>query len=519
MSGFIRDGGGLRNRLARLLGRAGKCRLNFLIAAVMLIGAVFVGGAPQAIGASCANPVACENLLPGTPQSTWDVSSSQGATINGFATPFSVNLGQTVQFKISTPASSFKVDIYRMGYYGGNGARLEASVTPNVSVSQNQPACSNNATTGLTDCSDWGVSASWGVPSTAVSGVYFARLTRTDGSSDANQIPFVVRDGSSHSDVIFKTSDETWQAYNAWGGNSLYSGTATQTAKSPLDPGRAVAVSYDRPFATRYSTPNGEDYFFYAEYPMIRFLEANGYDVSYTDGASVAADTGGALLSQHKIFMSTGHDEYWSAPEVANVTAARDAGVNLAFFSANEIYWKTRWAADNAGTPYRTLITYKESLDSAQTDPADPATWTGEWADPRFSPPADGGRPANALSGQLWTVDQGTYALTVPSASSKLRIWRDTSVASLAAGQTATLTADTLGYEWDQDIDNGFRPAGLIDMSATTETPPDVMIGWQEALTALTITHHLTLYRAPSGALVFGAGTVCLLYTSPSPRD
>jgi hypothetical protein len=473
-----------------------------------LVGTMFVGIAPQATGASCANPVACENLLPGTPQSQWDVSSTEGTTITGFAAPFSVNIGQTVQFKIQTAASGFKVDIYRLGYYGGGGARLETSVTPNVAVSQNQPACSNNATTGLTDCSNWSVSASWTVPSTAVSGVYFAHISRTDGTTDENQIPFVVRNDASHSDVIFKTSDETWQAYNTWGGNSLYSGTATQTAKSPLDAGRAVMVSYDRPFSTRFTSPNGEDYFFYAEYPMIRFLEANGYDISYTDGASVAADTGGAVLSQHKVFMSTGHDEYWSAPEVANVTAARDAGVNLGFFSGNEIYWKTRWAADNAGLAYRTLITYKESLDSAQTDPSDPSTWTGEWADPRFSPPGDGGRPQNALSGQLWTVDQGTYALQVPSQYSKLRFWRDTSVASLQTGQTATLAADTLGYEWDQDIDNGSRPAGLVDMSATTETPPYVMTGWQESLAALTITHHLTLYRAPSGALVFGAGTV-----------
>ena len=103
---------------------------------------------------------------------------------------------------------------------------------------------------------------------------------------------------------------------------------------------------------------------------MIQFLEENGFDVCYTDGASVAADTGGMILSQHKAFTSTGHDEYWSGPEVTNVTAARNKGVNLAFFSGNEIYWKTRWASDAAGMPYRTLITYKESLHGAPTDPS-----------------------------------------------------------------------------------------------------------------------------------------------------
>jgi N,N-dimethylformamidase beta subunit-like, C-terminal/Domain of unknown function (DUF4082)/Fibronectin type III domain/Bacterial Ig domain len=485
-----------------------RSRLAFPLAAAILLFAALSGVPQAAKGATCANSIACENLLPGTPPSVWDVSKGEGTTIQGFAAPFSVNIGQTIQFKIESPATSYKIDIYRMGYYGGDGARLEASVTPNISISQNQPACNTDTTTGLTDCSNWGVSASWSVPTTAVSGVYFAHIYRTDGSTDENQIPFVVRDDASHSDIIFKTSDETWQAYNDWGGNSLYSGTATLTASNKLQTGRAVAVSYDRPFATRFDTPYGQDYFFYAEFPMIEFLEENGYDVSYTDGASVAADTGGAILSQHKAFMSTGHDEYWSAPEVTNVTAARNKGLNLAFFSGNEIYWKTRWSSDAAGMPYRTLITYKESLAGAPTDPSDPPTWTGEWADPRFSPPGDGGQPQNALTGQLWTVNEGTYAVQVPSQYAKLRFWRNTAVASLQPGQTETLAPETLGYEWDEDIDNGFRPPGLIDMSSTTETPPQVMEDYQEDLGALTATHHLTLYRAASGALVFGAGTV-----------
>ena len=169
------------------------------------------------------------------------LSRGQGTTIQGFAAPFSVNVGQTIQFKIESPRRSYKIDIYRIGYYGGDGARLIASITPNISVSQNQPACTTNTATGLIDCGNWGVSASWAVPTTLVSGVYFAHIYRTDGTSDENQIPFVVRNDASHSDIIFKTSDETWQAYNDWGGNSLYTGTATQTANSPQAAGRAVA--------------------------------------------------------------------------------------------------------------------------------------------------------------------------------------------------------------------------------------------------------------------------------------
>ena len=482
------------------------------VTAAALIGsALFAVQSGPAKADACGpggNAIACENSKLGTPQAKWDVSQGEGTTIQGFADPFSVNLGGTINFKIESPASSYTIDIYRMGYYGGDGARLITSLPADISVSQNQPACNTNTATGLVDCSSWGVSASWTLPADLVSGVYFAHIVRTDGTSDENQIPFVVRDDSSHSDILFKTDDETWQAYNDWGGYSLYSGEATDTSGSHLDAGRAEQVSYDRPFATRFNTPNGQDFFFYAEFPMIQFLEENGYDVSYIDQGTVASPQGDSLIEQHKVFMATGHDEYWTAQEVANVTAARNAGVNMAFFNGNEAYWKTRFAANAAGENYRTLITYKESLDSAETDPDGPATWTGAWYDPRFSPPGDGGRPQNALTGQLWTVNEGTAGITVPSQYAGLRFWRNTAVANLQSGQTATLSDETLGYEWDQDVDNGFRPAGEFDLSSTTVDATQVLADYQEDLAPSVVTHHLTLYRASSGALVFGAGTV-----------
>lgn len=490
-----------------------RSRLRVTIALCVIATALFALHTGPAKAAACGpggNPISCENSLPGTPQSQWDVTSVDGATIQGFADPFSVNLGGTINFKIESPASSYTIDIYRMGYYGGDGARLITSLTPNIPVSQNQPACNTNTATGLVDCSNWGISASWTVPASLVSGVYFAHIYRTDGTSDENQIPFVVRDDSSHSDILFKTDDETWEAYNSWGGYSLYTGNATGTLdrSTSLDAGRAEQVSYDRPFSTRFGTPYGQDFFFYAEFPMIEFLEENGYDVSYIDQGTIASPQGASLIEQHKVLVAAGHDEYWSAQEVANVTAARNAGVNLAFFTGNEVYWKTRLAPDAAGESDRTLITYKESLDSAQTDPDDPPTWTGAWYDPRFSPPGDGGQPQNALTGQLWTVNVGTGALTVPYQYAALRFWRNTSVASLQPGQTATLAPETLGYEWDQDVDNGFRPPGEFDLSSTTMTAPQVLQTYQEGLAQETVTHHLTMYHAPSGALVFEAGTV-----------
>jgi hypothetical protein len=446
------------------------------------------------------NPIACENQNPGDPSSQWDVSGAGDASIQGFATDISVAPGGTEVFKIDTSASAYSIDIYRMGYYSGMGARKIATVTPSASLPQNQPNCLTNAASGLIDCANWAVSASWPVPTTAVSGIYFAKLTRND-TGGASHIFFVVRDDTGRSDILFQTSDTTWQAYNTYGGNSLYQGAPGTS------PSRAYKVSYNRPITTRGTGP--EDFVFNAEYPMVRWLESNGYDVSYTTG--VDTDRRGAEILEHTIFVSNGHDEYWSGPQRANVEAARAAGVNLAFFSGNEVFWKTRWetSIDGSNTSYRTMVCYKETHAGRVLDPADPPTWTGTWRDARFSPPADGGRPENALTGTIFMVNDGdTGTMLVPAADGKARFWRNTSVATLAAGATATLPSGVLGYEWDADLDNGSRPAGLIRLSTTTRNVSGKLLDNGSTFGPGTVTHSLTLYRHPSGALVFGAGTV-----------
>jgi hypothetical protein len=458
--------------------------------------------APAAAAGPCdapvTSPIACENSLPGNPGSEWDVNGAGDLTIQGFATDFSVNKGETVHLKVKTDARAYRVDIYRMGYYAGAGARKIATVNPSAALPQTQPACiDESSTTGLIDCGNWAESASWAVPSTAVSGVYFARLVRTDNGG-ASHVIFIVRDDASTSAMLFQTADTTWQAYNSYGGNSLYQG-------API--GRAYKVSYNRPFTTRGTTPEARDFVWANEWPMIKWIEANGYDVTYTSG--IDSDRRGQLIKNHKLFLSVGHDEYWSGPQRAHVEAARDAGVNLAFFSGNAVYWKTRWenSVDGSGTPFRTLVTYKETKANAKVDPAGAEMWTGTWRDPRFSPPADGGKPENSLMGTMFQV-QDSAAIKVPAADGKMRLWRNTSVATLAAGATATLSADTLGYEWDEDVDNGFRPAGLIRLSTTTENVAERLIDYGSTVAPGVSTHHLTMYRAPSGALVFGAGTI-----------
>ena len=169
---------------------------------------------------------------------------------------------------------------------------------------------------------------------------------------------FVVRDDDGRSDMMFQTSDSTWQAYNLWGGENFYTGT-------PSSPTQAKKVSYNRPFGNATNSVNVP--LMDAEYPMIRWLEANGYNMSYT--TDVDTDRRGQELLEHKAFLSVGHDEYWSDEQRANVEAARDAGVDLAFFSGNEVYWKTRWenSIDGSGTPYRTLVTYKETWTNAKS--------------------------------------------------------------------------------------------------------------------------------------------------------
>jgi hypothetical protein len=429
------------------------------------------------------NPIVTENALTGNPSSEWDISGAGDLSIQGFATDMSVDKGGTIYFKINVAGgASYSIKIYRIGYYQGNGARLVDNLGSFTGTVQPSPV--TNSSTGLIDCSNWSESAHWHVPSTAVSGVYIAKLTRASGSS---HIIFVVRDDAANSPILVKTSDATWQAYNAYGGNSLYVGTTSYPN------GHAAKVSYDRPFITRNGGGGGgakEDWLFNAEYPMIRFLERNGYNVSYTTDVDMDRDATPITPSVHKIIISSGHDEYWSAAERTKFENARNAGVHLAFFSGNEVYWKTRWENNN-----RTLVCYKEGTlgENVCGSKCDPTTeWTGLWRDGCSYPSAGGCNPENALTGQM-SWENSTGAIQVPAAYKNLRFWRNTSIAAMGSESSITLPNGTLGYEWDSEQFFDSYPAGRITLSNT------VLNGK---------THKLSLYRHSSGALVFGAGTV-----------
>lgn len=474
-------------------------------------------GAATTTLAATPNKIALENMKQGNPVSEWGIDGDGDPSIQGFATQISTNVGQTVDFKIATDSTHYRIDIYRLGYYGGDGARLVASIDNSLTSAQIQPHPIVDMSRGLIDCGNWSVSASWAIPDDAVSGVYIAKLVRLDGGGGASHVPFVVRDDSSTSDIVFQTSDTTWQAYNAWGGASLYYGQV------PVDPndmigymppncscglnaiGRAYAVSYNRPIITNTSPVGGtHDFIFGVEHAAIQWLEQNGYDVSYISG--VDATRNGSMLLNHQAYLSVGHDEYWSAEQRANVEAARDAGVNLAFWSGNECYWKVRWetSIDGNGTPYRTMVCYKETWGTS-TDPSD--IGTGTWRDPRYADP--GQEPENSLTGTMFTVDSYRQdTITIPYDYSNLRFWRNTDVANLQPGQAYSLVQNLLGYEWDSDVENGFRPAGLINMSLSTVSVDTYLRDYGSQIGSADVTHSLTMYRAESGALVFGAGTV-----------
>src|SRR5205823_6046265 len=135
-------------------------------------------------------------------------------------------------------------------------------------------------------------------------------------------------------------------------------------------------------------------------------------------------------------------------------------------------------------------------------------------------PPADGGRPENALTGTLYQVNDGaTSAITVPATYATLPFWRNTRIATLAPGDTATLPFGTLGYEWDGAPANAVQPAGLTRLSSTTLNVSTYLLDYGSTYGNGTATHSLTQYRAASGALVFGAGTVQWSWGLDSTHD
>ncbi len=363
--------------------------------------------------------IAQENQLPGTSPDEWDISGSGTANIQGFAAEFSVDHGERVDFKIDTDATAYHIDIYRMGYYQGLGARKVATIDPNATLANNQPDPITDFNTGLVDAGNWRVSASWDVPATAVSGVYIAKLTREDGTFGESHIIFVVRDDESHSDLLMQTSDTNWVAYSDYGGSSLY-------GNNFMPPGRAYEVSYNRPLTTRDRA--NTTFFFGAEYPMVRFLEENGYDVSYTTG--IDTDRRGAGTARAQGVHVRGARRILVGPAACQCRGGARCGCEPGILQRQRDVLEDALGRQHCRTDDSVHHVGELQRDSRQRQDR-PARRRVDRHLARSSlrPQADGGHPENAVTGTLFMVNGDSVVgrpMTVGSADGQMRFWRNT---------------------------------------------------------------------------------------------
>jgi hypothetical protein len=418
-------------------------------------------------GAATVTPpsIAAENLHPGT--SDWrmggvgyQVGTDIGAEIKGYASDASVDLGQQITLFVSvSPAQQLKIDIYRLGWYGGTGGRLMVGGTWLPGITQD--ACPIEA--GLRTC-DWQPTIRFTVPSSWVSGVYLAILTNERHFQNA--IHFVVRDDASTSPLLYVQPVTTYQAYNPWprdgSGRSLYA---------------ATRVSFDRPYADDGIARS----FFDFEQPFVAWLERAGYEVTYATSIDLHQQ-GAALLRRHRVMVTAGHDEYWTAEMRVAATSALASGTSLAFFSANNMYWQARLEAAPDGEADRVLVCYRtEALDPEPS----PVLKTVRWRDAPVSLPE-----LNLLGAEYTNMVAGRAPWVVAGDDSW--VYQGT---GLSDGQSI---ADLVWGESDRP--QSPTPASAPTASILSDSPFVTRYGQTDRSQAV-------LYQAPSGAWVFNAST------------
>lgn len=305
--------------------------------AVAGLGASALAGSTTTAAGSKANLIQIENSKPGTRD--WMLSSTRIEPtskyrcpwIEGYASRLSVRAGEKIGFHVSTnPASKFTIDLYRLGYYGGDGGRFVQTLGPFEGRVQADPEIGPKR---LRNC-QWPPCAEFTIPKDWLSGVYLGKLTaEADGCQ--SYVIFVVRDDR-NADYLVQCSDFTWHAYNRWPSQfSLY-----DDGVNPWYWGGNVDVSFNRPygkycqiFDAPLSTGSGE--FLLWEFPLTYWMESLGYDVSYISNFDTHSDPRGLLRA--KGLLSVGHDEYWTIDMFENVSAAIVEGVNVAFLSGNAV--------------------------------------------------------------------------------------------------------------------------------------------------------------------------------------
>ena len=477
------------------------------------------------------NPTYQENLNVGDPG--WKATSNAGfpATfdaigyIKGYASATSVNKGESLSLYVSVNNGTdnlYAIGIYRLGYYQGVGGRLMLRL-PATGFAQGfaQAACPINpgppAGDGMVQC-NWAVSYVLSVPQSWTSGVYVAKLQLKSHAAnvpDYNYIVFTVRDDARRADIVYQQPVATYQAYNVYGGSSLYGCyVSTCTQGRP-----AYKESYDRPYAV-----DGLSSLYSWEQPFIFWLEQQGYDVVYT--TDLDTHTHGNRLLRSKIFLTAGHGEYWSRPMYDAVENARDAGISLMFLGGNTLYWQARFEQSPlSGTANRVIAVYRHS----QLDPvADPSLKTINWRNL--------GRPEQSLLGLQWGNGK-TYL-----SSQDLLPWIVTDPTHWAYAGTGLTAGQAIpgiiGQEWDSvypDL-HGAVPQyagqpGVSPPGKTAAAPPYLSFDVIEHSSVLPsqveypppaydfpLTADAVIYQSLSGVYVLSAGSVMwgkLTQTSP----
>jgi uncharacterized repeat protein (TIGR01451 family) len=365
--------------------------------------------------------------------------------------------------------------VYRLGWYAGVGARL-VGCTPSCSAWNGGQVRSMPAPdAGGLVSAGWPVTDFFALPSDAVSGYYLVRFVLATGPSSSTLVIVRAPPGQ-RSAILVQVPVNTWQAYNSWGGSSLYNqaGLAVQSDR----------VSFDRPYV------GGADHLIGWEYPMVLFLERSGYDVSYQTDAETDANP--SSLLGHRLVISLGHDEYWTGAMRQAFEAARDAGVNLAFMGANDVYWHARY--EDGG---RTLAVHKSRTTPDPAAVNDPSLATGLF------------RVLQSPECQLVGIQHQGGALT----------W--------GPGDYAVVPA-ALGHPWFQGT--GFDTQSVLTGLVSVET--DTIPQWDGGASCghkLTVFFHheaggdqlgnadTTAYTAPSGATVFAAGSLQLVWGLADP--
>jgi hypothetical protein len=355
-------------------------------------------GAAAAAGAKPAHPAVhrrqvSENELPGDPN--WYVSHvGRSGAMLGYAGQSSVLPGEPVTLYASTTARSFTVNAYRMGWYRGDGARLLWR-SGTVRGRQQNPATVAPGTNTVQ--TDW--DASLTIPTDDwPEGSYLLRMDAESGPQ--RFVPVTVRSSGTAGKVVLKNSTSTWQAYNTWGGYDLYNGPGGASDYG----NRSLVVSLDRPFDL-----NGAFLFLAHERPLIELAERLGLPLAYVTSIELATEP--HLLDGASALFSLGHDEYWTPEERTCVTAARDAGVNVAFMGANCMFRRIRLAPSKLG-PQRQVICYKTSYAEDPMYGKDNALVTNDFREPP-DPDAE-----SSLTGTLYESNpaDADYVVATPGA-------------------------------------------------------------------------------------------------------